>query len=303
MPILLAGTAGSGKTTLAVYYLLRREFLDKKRVFLTCSPFLKRFSEGIYDGLTSHAELAEYAERERKPEFHVFRDLLKEIAEARGRRFDPDREVGIREFAGIFRNHTLSRKYDTERVWEEIRSIIKGAKSPVSPHRLRKLATLHAAGELTRGLQNEMKEYLLGLKNFELIEKVAKAVAAKARYASYDEFLADLDRGGPATRTPVARALDEILQIVEKRAARLSEPLLTFQEYLTLGRKRAPNFLYDRREIYAIAEYYQGRLESDSGVEGPRPGPGCDPHPEETSEIRVPRPAGRAFLTSCKACG
>jgi tetratricopeptide (TPR) repeat protein len=29
-----------------------------------------------------------------------------------------------------------------------------------------------------------------------------------------------------------------------------------------LGRKRAPNFLYDRREIYSIAEYYQNRLEA-----------------------------------------
>ena len=36
---------------------------------------------------------------------------------------------------------------------------------------------------------------------------------------------------------------------------------MTYQEYLNLGKKRAPNFLYERKDIYTIAEYYQDKLE------------------------------------------
>ncbi|MCD4785816.1 MAG: hypothetical protein K8T10_18510, partial [Candidatus Eremiobacteraeota bacterium] len=39
-PLLLSGTAGSGKTTIAVYYLLKRAHQDKSILFLTCSGYL-----------------------------------------------------------------------------------------------------------------------------------------------------------------------------------------------------------------------------------------------------------------------
>jgi len=55
-PILLSGTAGSGKTTISVYYLLRKNFLHKKRLFITYSPHLKQFSEKIYNGLIAKTE-------------------------------------------------------------------------------------------------------------------------------------------------------------------------------------------------------------------------------------------------------
>jgi len=49
-PLLLSGTAGSGKTTISVYYLLRKEFINKKRLFLTIAHTLKNFpKESIPD--------------------------------------------------------------------------------------------------------------------------------------------------------------------------------------------------------------------------------------------------------------
>jgi superfamily I DNA/RNA helicase len=260
-PLLLAGTAGSGKTTIAVYYLLRKEFLEKRRIFLTYSPFLKRFSEQIYDGLIKNADHGKL--KATRPDFYVFRDLLADILKAHGSRYDKEKEVGLGEFERIFRNHRLHRKYDAVLVWEEIRAIIKGAKSPVYLNRYKKLVGQCGAGEVSRNEMQELKEYLLSLKNLEVIQKIEKLVVNKSGYASYDDFLLEVDTGNAVSRSRTLPVLHEILRIIEKKTPSLSDPLLTFQEYMALGKKRAPNFLYDRREIYTIAEYYQEKLEAD----------------------------------------
>ena len=55
-PILLSGTAGSGKTTLSVYYLLRGASTGQRRLFLTYNPLLKNLAERIYAGLATNRE-------------------------------------------------------------------------------------------------------------------------------------------------------------------------------------------------------------------------------------------------------
>ena len=51
-----------------------------------------------------------------------------------------------------------------------------------------------------------------------------------------------------------------VVRLVQKASGDWSSPLLSLEEYLALGKKRAPLFPYDRREIHAIAEFYQERL-------------------------------------------
>jgi DNA helicase-2/ATP-dependent DNA helicase PcrA len=51
------------------------------------------------------------------------------------------------------------------------------------------------------------------------------------------------------------------LKIIERKMQSFTAPLLTLREYILLGKKRAPHFLYDREEIYKIAEYYQNILD------------------------------------------
>ena len=257
-PVLLSGTAGSGKTTIAVYYLLRKEFINKRRIFLTYSHYLKRFSERIYDGLVRHTELEKSASR---PDFYVFRDLIHMILKNSNREFDESREVRLREFKDLFSSHSLSKKYDAELVWEEIRSIIKGAKPSLSVQRYRKLAASWLAGEISRSAIAELRDYLLGLKNFKFTERIERFIEKKTVYSSYDEFASDIYSGLTGARGDAPFVIEEVLKAVEKKAHSFSSPLLSFEEYRMLGKKRAPNFLYDRRDIYSIAEYYQGRLE------------------------------------------
>jgi len=47
-PLLISGTAGSGKTTLSVYYLLRGMTKGKQVLFVTCSRHLKEFSQRLF---------------------------------------------------------------------------------------------------------------------------------------------------------------------------------------------------------------------------------------------------------------
>jgi hypothetical protein len=63
-----------------------------------------------------------------RPDFYVFRELLRDLLGSAIGSFPPDREVRLREFEALFRNHRLYGRYDAELVWKEVRSIIKGAK-------------------------------------------------------------------------------------------------------------------------------------------------------------------------------
>lgn len=252
-PLLLSGTAGSGKTTISVYYLLKDKLQNKKCLFLTYSPYLKDFSERIYSGLIAKSSI-EYT----RPHFYTFHGLLKDILVRSGMEFPLNKEAGLREFLNIFRNHKLAQKYDGELVWEEIRAIIKGAKPPFSLQKCKLLLKSYTGqGELHI---KELKNYLYALKNLEFIEKIERLIQKKSLYNSYDEFIQALSMNSPSQDAHI-QILNEIQRLIEKRVKNITEPLLSYQEYLLLGKKRAPNFLYNREDIYSIAQYYQEKIE------------------------------------------
>jgi hypothetical protein len=188
---------------------------------------------------------------------------VEDILAAHGAALERGAEVRLPEFERIFRNHKLYRRYDPELVWEEIRSIIKGAKPPIDAQRCRRLLADYLRGGLGRAGLRRLQEYLLGLKPFEWIVKIERILERKTGYPSYDRFVQSLADPEPAARGQAELLLKEILRLVEEKARGFENPLLTFTEYGLLGRKRAPNFLYDRQEIYSIAEYYQERLQAE----------------------------------------
>jgi tetratricopeptide (TPR) repeat protein len=255
-PILLSGTAGSGKTTLSVYYLLRGASSGQKRLFLTYNPLLKTLAERIYAGLAENrGGLADAP----PPRFLVFRDLLKEIVTDADRRFPDEKEVGLRRFTQIFNDHKDRKRYDAELVWEEIRSIIKGAKLPLAASRLARLAGRFASRDLSPRDRGELWEHLIGLQELSIARRAETLIRQKTALVDYAGFLrAVIER---SNAEDCERVLTEIAQWVSTRAADFTSPLLSEEEYGALGRKRAPSFLYDRREIYGIALYYQDRIE------------------------------------------
>ena len=257
-PVLLSGTAGSGKTTLAVYYLLQPDFAGQRKLFLTYNPFLRDFSRRLYTGLVAQTGLEHSVA---PPDFYVFRDLLLELLGPSAGQFNPDREVRLREFEALFRNHRLSGRYDAELVWEEVRSIIKGAKPVLRVERWKSLSQAYLQGPLPRDRVLELKEGLLGLVNLEAAPKIQAFLQSKTGFAGLELLARSLTTEESQWRKEQGLALQEIWRILEKKSRGLSDPLLTYPEYVQLGRKRAPNFLYERRELYDIAAYYQGKLE------------------------------------------
>ena len=328
-PLLLSGTAGSGKTTIAVYFLLRHrvrrlaaapgpaaaapaergaravnaetrgvarghrergapasaspavaaafapapatapqsaatgsaagESAGERALFLTCSAHLKRFSQRIYRGLVKGTEL------EGAPEAVRFATLGELLAEIMGRAGRPEWQAppaGLAEFGAIIRNHPGAARYDAELVWEEIRSIIKGAKPPVSRRRFAQLAARFAAAQAALRERAELAEYVVRLANLELGARLDGVRERKTAFGSLEEFAASLRDGAALRQDEQLFLLEAVLRLLGKQAARLDQPLLTLREYEGLGHKRAPNFPLDRRDIHRIAEYYQERLEA-----------------------------------------
>ena len=259
-PLLVSGTAGSGKTTLSVYYLLRPGIADRPSLFLTYNQRLRNFCERLYTGL-----LQNRADRNRIVETHfrTFKDFCLSILPAARSHFAADREVKPAVFRRLFAKHKLYDKYDSALVWEEIRSIIKGAKPQISSRSLRSLISNWNRMALEPELRRELREELLALCRLSVREK-AEAAMLKLVGCSVGECVRSLDRLITDQNAELLRAVESIASQVEKHEANFSSPLMTFTEYEQLGRKRAPSFVHNREDIYAIAQWYQSRLEVEN---------------------------------------
>nr|MDA3833270.1 UvrD-helicase domain-containing protein [Spirochaetales bacterium] len=257
-PILLSGTAGSGKTTLTVYYLLKGSYSGQKTVFITCSKYLKEYSERLFRGLVVNSPLEKAAQN---VQFSILRELILEILKDTGCNPDPKLEVGLKQFRAIFSKHALARKYDSELVWEEIRSIIKGASPPVDLIRFKGLVSRYQARSLDINQLRQLKEMLFSLEPLDFTKKIERIIEHKSSCTGLIDFVQKLTLPDKQADSSFAFVLSEIVRIAQSKETRLSSPLLTLPEYLNLGKKRAPNFLYDREEIYDIALYYQSQLE------------------------------------------
>jgi tetratricopeptide (TPR) repeat protein len=259
-PILISGTAGSGKTTISIYFLLKNAYIDKKRVFITYNNYLKRFSEDVYSSLVKNSDL----ENKSRPLFLTFKETLKEIFNAFDYQFDWKKYVDFHEFEGIISNNPLAGKYDAELIWEEIRAIIKGAKPQINVIIFKKLFNLLLKNQISKKNMEDLSDYLLGLKNLSIFDKINHLVCRKCKIDNYDLFVQNLAGNIDSNSELFKSILSEILSTVDKKNKDLTFQLLSFDEYRSLGRKRAPNFIYDRKDIYALAEYYQNKLNEEN---------------------------------------
>lgn len=257
-PVLVSGTAGSGKTTLSVYYLLRGAGHGGKRLFLTYNPLLKRMAERIYAGLVEkRVEVTGTA----PPRFALFREIALEAAGGPLSGFAPEAEVGLREFAAILHDHRERNRIDPELAWEEIRSIIKGATVPLDPRRCALIVERYRRGAASSAERREVVEYMAGLRNLGIGRKAEAALERRSLFRDWDEFLSLLAKPGDEKSAAIVTALQTIADLVAKNQADFSRPLLGLDDYLALGRKRAPNFRHDRSALHAVAVFYQERLE------------------------------------------
>ena len=120
-PVLLRGTAGSGKTTVGVYRLARlvAEAPQARVLYVTYSPALLATVEQLFHDLY-HAR--RWPLPENMPEFLTFPDLYNQLT---SQPMKSERLLRYAAFEAWYR--MLYRRGDAALAWEEIRGIIKGA--------------------------------------------------------------------------------------------------------------------------------------------------------------------------------
>jgi len=259
LPILVSGTAGSGKTTLSVYYLLRKHLRGKTKLFVTYNRFLKNFAERLYAGLLNEAE--EKSEI-RPPDFFVFKDFALALAARFGKTFVPGNEVDFDRFSRMFAGHPLHQKFDPALVWEEIRSIMKGALPQVNTGVLERGLKAVKNREADLSILSKLKHQFLGYADLASLTAVGRLVEKHLRTdivsfcVQMEKYVQDESR-----RPGVLAVLDQTLQEIHRQKDAGSKKHLSFLEYEFLGKKKAPNFPFSRKEIYPVVEWYQGKLD------------------------------------------
>ncbi len=119
-PVLLAGSAGSGKTTVAVHRLAAAVTgRPQSALYLSYSPALVDHARRLVHNLAAARGIDLDAPGIRKPDFFTFDDLYGSLAPRDTR---PISETLFREW---FRK--AGRPLDPALVWEELRGILKGA--------------------------------------------------------------------------------------------------------------------------------------------------------------------------------
>ena len=261
-PVLVSGTAGSGKTTLAVYYLLRRDLRRRKNVFISFNRHLKLFAERLYRGLLNEAEGRSEVV---VPDFWVFKEFLLETALRAGRPFDPDKEVNFRRFEELYASHPLRQKFDPVLVWEEIRSILKGALPQVDTTVLERSLRTVRNREAETSIFSRLQQQFLLFSNLESLKAIPRFVE---KYLQTDilSFCARMDKYllDDAWRGRAITLLEQTLEEILRRKELSHKKHLSFLEYEFLGKKKAPNFQFSRKELYPVIEWYQHRLDADS---------------------------------------
>lgn len=255
LPLLVSGTAGSGKSTLLIYYLLRSDLHEKSKLFLTYNRHLRDFSERLYSGLSALTEVKD----PRPPLFLTFAQLCRRLVPAAEKDFPPENEVDVFAFEPLFRRCGRAQSYDYALVWEEIRSIVKGAKPQINLDRFQALVSSLRKHDPPEATLRELREELLALGRLSLREPVER-ILEKQFQLSLEKVALQLDQLARDHPDWLCRALETARNRLRGRDVDLNSPLMSLAEYEQLGRKRAPNFAHNRQELHAIAVWYQEQL-------------------------------------------
>ncbi|MCP5050016.1 MAG: UvrD-helicase domain-containing protein [bacterium] len=258
LPLMISGTAGSGKTTLAVYYLLNERLNKKKKLFITYNKLLKNYAKNLYNGLLQQRE---WKDRAAAPEFYTFRELCLEIAG--DNRFPPENEVDFNRFKQMLTTCPLRVSLDAALLWEEIRGIIKGAMPRINLQVLKKALRELKKGSIPESLVKPLQEQYLLFNKLETLEAPGRYVK-KYMHTGIDEFVARIESfiRNPELAERVGPMLEKTLHALEREEG-MGQPFLSPAEYESLGKKKAPNFPFNRKDIYRIFEWYRDKLETE----------------------------------------
>ncbi|MCP5047368.1 MAG: ATP-dependent helicase, partial [bacterium] len=117
------------------------------------------------------------------------------------------------------------------------------------------------------GVVNQLQAQYIRFARLDSFQRINKLIR---KYLDIDiaAFAASIHRFlQPASLSPrekegVATILTKTLDTLQKHPEEISRKYLSFSEYEMLGKKKAPNFHFNRGEIYRIFEWYQDKMET-----------------------------------------
>ncbi|MCF7805118.1 MAG: UvrD-helicase domain-containing protein [Candidatus Marinimicrobia bacterium] len=121
-PILLKGSAGSGKTTIALYRLLsyRGSNDSNDALYITYTNYLRDYAKRSYQQLVPTDVVSH-------PNFFTIEDLCRQIIPDADEQFPPERKLTFDTFLTIPAVRQTVLPISVNLLWEEIRGVIKGA--------------------------------------------------------------------------------------------------------------------------------------------------------------------------------
>lgn len=258
LPLMISGTSGSGKTTLSVYYLLNKNLNNKKKLFITYNTLLKNYARRLYNGLL---EEREWKNETVPPLFYTFKELCLEMAGED--RFPPGQEVDFNRFKQLLSTYTGRVSLDPALLWEEIRGIIKGAVPRMDLSVLEKAGQALKKGPIPKALLKALQEQFILFSKLDTLDAPRKFVRKYLR-TGIEDFAANIETviHNPELEERVASMLDKTLHALEKKEG-IDRTYLSFPEYESLGKKKAPNFAFNRQDIYRVFEWYRDKLNSE----------------------------------------
>jgi len=257
LPLMISGAAGSGKTTLAIYYLLNENLGQKKKLFITYNPLLKNYARELYHGLMNRRQ---WEKQPLPPEFYTFRELCLEIMGEN--RFPPAQEVDFNRFKQMLAAYPSHSSLDAVLLWEEIRGIIKGAVPRIDLHVLEAAAAALEKGPLPISMIKPLQEQFIFFSKRDALQAPDRLLQ-KYLHTDIEHFAAHIQTfmGIPEQENRLASMLRKTLQALKGKE---NIPFLSLAEYESLGKKKAPNFNFNRTEIYRIFQWYQDKLETEN---------------------------------------
>lgn len=122
--LLLSGSAGTGKTTVGLYRLLKslENLPSGKRLYVAYNPILVKETNKQFEKLVG----SKITEIESWFQFKTIRDLCSDLLKVDETYLEYD-EIDYQVFERLYSHQPISKKYPPALVWDEIRSIIKGS--------------------------------------------------------------------------------------------------------------------------------------------------------------------------------
>ncbi|NEP77285.1 MAG: tetratricopeptide repeat protein [Okeania sp. SIO3B3] len=129
--LLLNGSAGTGKTTVALYRMLqKRQYKNSgKRLYIAYNSLLVNNAEEQFYKIVADSELEKAENNQINKiifEFKNLQELCLEVLSTHHQEYHYQNEVNYQVFSEMYKAHPRKKQYPTALVWEEIRSIIKG---------------------------------------------------------------------------------------------------------------------------------------------------------------------------------